>query len=205
MKRIIIFTFMLFFSMGLTEVYGAFAFKNNKGNKLYKKEKYKDALKKYMDAQIDEPESPILHYNMGNTYYKQKQYDKAVDEFTKSLTSNDKQVRAKAYYNLGNTHFQGRDYLKAIEYYKKTLEIDPTDEDAKYNIEISRKRLQQNMQNSDPNEDQDQQEQKQKKKQQDQSGNDNQKKDNNSKKRRNRNQQRKERWLKKMQSGCWML
>ena len=140
-------------------LFAGFASKNNKANKLYLKGQYEEALKKYTDAQIDNPESPILHYNMGNTFYKQKQLDKALEEYNKAINVKDNNIRANTLYNIGNTYFQMNDYLKAIENYKKTLEINPNDQDAKYNIEIARKKLQQNMQ---PNQENNQQDQKKK-------------------------------------------
>ncbi len=152
--------------------YANFASKVNKGNNLFEKEKYEDSLKKYTDAQLDNPESPILHYNMGNVYYKQGQYDKAIEELNKSLSSKENDLREKIYYNLGNTYFKKNDFMNAIEHYKKVLEINPDDEDAKYNIEITRKKMQENMQPQSGNQQQKQQQNQQQNKDQ-QSKNDN--------------------------------
>ena len=48
------------------------------------------------------------------------------------------------------------DFFKAIEYYKKALEIDPKDQDAKFNLEMARKKMKQNMK---PQQQQDQKDQ----------------------------------------------
>jgi len=145
MKKIIIIFFINFIFAKYT--FSGIASKNNKGNKLFEKEKYTEALKKYTDAQLNAPESPIIRYNVANTYYKLAEYDKALDEFNKALANTtDNSLKEKIYYNMGNTYFRMQDYVKAIENYKRALEIDPNDEDAKYNIEIARKRLQENLQ-----------------------------------------------------------
>ncbi len=173
-KYCIILLFLLIWSY---PCFAAFSLKNNKGNKIFEKGKYKKALKKYMDAQMENPESPVLHYNMGNVYYKQKQYNKAIEEYNKAISIKDSKSRAEIYYNSGNSHFKMNNYPQSIEFYKKTLEINPHDQDAKYNIEIARKRIQQNMQNSPSDQNNHNQNQdKNKQKGQPSQGDDNQKK-----------------------------
>jgi len=55
--------------------------KVKQGNKLFQKENYNDALKKYTDAQIDKPESPELFYNIANVLYKQSKYAESEQMF----------------------------------------------------------------------------------------------------------------------------
>jgi len=117
------------------------ASKNNEGNKLYKEGKVDEALSKWRDAQIENPDSGKLHYNIGNGLHEQKQYEDAFNEYEKSLDSKDSELQQKAYYNIGNTHYRMGKLPEAIEDYKKCLNINPKDEDAKYNIEFIKKKL----------------------------------------------------------------
>ncbi len=112
-----------------------------KGNTLYKKGKFEDALKHYTKARISMPTSSALSYNIGNIHYKKREYDKAIEAYEMALDSKDKTIKENSYFNMGNCYFQKEDYLKAIENYKKALELDPEDEDAKINLELARKKL----------------------------------------------------------------
>lgn len=125
------------------------ASKNNEGNKLYKEGRIDEALSKWRDAQIENPDSDKLHYNIGSGLHEQKKYEDAFKEYEKSLNSKDSELQRKAYYNMGNTHYRMGKLLEAIEDYKKCLDIDPNDEDAKYNIEFVRKKIKENLKKED--------------------------------------------------------
>lgn len=112
-----------------------------KGNALYKKGKYNEAMEEYTKARIKLPTEVGLNYNMGNINYKKKDWDKAIEEYKKAIESKNEILREKAYYNIGNCYFQKEDYLNAIEFYKKALDFNPKDEDAKINLELARKKL----------------------------------------------------------------
>ncbi|MBU4343456.1 MAG: tetratricopeptide repeat protein [Candidatus Omnitrophica bacterium] len=116
--------------------------KNKEGTKLYNEQRIDEALSKWRDAQIDSPDKKELHYNIGNALHEQEKYEEAFKEYEKSLDTKDAELQAKTYYNIGNTHYRMGKLPEAIEDYEKTLEIDPDDEDAKYNIEFIKKKLQ---------------------------------------------------------------
>ncbi|MFH1854640.1 MAG: tetratricopeptide repeat protein [Candidatus Omnitrophota bacterium] len=125
---------------------GPLAKKNKEGVKLYKEGRIDEALLKWRDAQIDSPDKEELHYNIGSALYRQKKYEDASGEYEKSLSSKDAEIHAKTYYNIGNSFYRMGKLPEAIEYYKKTLDINPDDEDAKYNIEFVRKKIKENPQ-----------------------------------------------------------
>ncbi|MCK5218370.1 VWA domain-containing protein [bacterium] len=106
----------------------------NKGNREYKKEKYETALKKYRDAQIKQPEHPIIHYNMGNTLYKLEKYPEAEQAYNRALKSKNRKLRAKTLYNLGNNNLKQEQYAEAVKRYQKALKLKPRDEDTIYNL-----------------------------------------------------------------------
>ncbi|OIO32629.1 MAG: hypothetical protein AUJ70_05175 [Candidatus Omnitrophica bacterium CG1_02_40_15] len=158
MKLLLIF---LFYISILGWAWGdSLASKNNEGNKLYKNGKIDEALSKWRDAQIENPDNDKLHYNIGNGLHEQKKYEDAFKEYEKSLNpdvgaehcsapTKDNEFKANTYYNMGNTHYRMGKLLEAIEDYKKCLDIDPNDEDAKYNIEFVRKKIKENLKKED--------------------------------------------------------
>ncbi|MEJ5167173.1 MAG: tetratricopeptide repeat protein, partial [Thermoanaerobaculia bacterium] len=67
-----------------------------KGNNLYKKGKYNEALENYTKARISLPTEAGLNYNMGNINYKKGDYEKALEEYQKALESKNENLRQKA-------------------------------------------------------------------------------------------------------------
>lgn len=133
----------------------SFSSLNKKGNKAYQEAKellqkekknealeaYERALKYYRDAEIEKPESPELSYNIGNVNYQQERYQDALEKYYKALSTDELENQAVTYYNMGNALYRSGEYAEAIQVYQKCLDINPDDEDAKYNIEFVRKKM----------------------------------------------------------------
>ena len=145
------------------------------GNAHYKAEAYDAALKAYQSAAEDRPEDAISHYNMGTALYQKKQFEKAADEFRRSLDAADPVHQAEGYYNLGNVQVQLNDIEGAIRSYKSALRLNPADLDAKHNLELALERLgQQSRQNRSESGDEGKDQQEQDQQQQDQQDRDEQ-------------------------------
>lgn len=126
-----------------------------KGNESFEQKKYDEALQFYKNAQVDAPESPELHYNIGSTLYKVRKYDDAVNEFSKVTSPDDPLLEEKSHYNTGVVQYRSgiqeynqKNYQKAVEWLGKCIEsniaalkINPEDEDAKFNLEQARRKL----------------------------------------------------------------
>tara|TARA_B100000315_G_C14542357_1_gene571550 strand:- start:780 stop:1619 length:840 start_codon:yes stop_codon:yes gene_type:complete len=125
-----------------------------KGNLLYNKKDFNQALERYKEAFKDLPESGIVNFNLGSAYYKKKNYKKAAEHFEKALVSDDEALEGKAHYNSGNAKYmqaiEARDQgltkavnllEESLHHYKQALSIDSSDEDAKYNFEFAKKEL----------------------------------------------------------------
>jgi Ca-activated chloride channel family protein len=110
------------------------------GNRSFKKGEYEKALNRYREAEITAPNSPVVHFNLGDALYKTDDLDGSVGEFQRSAAAQDRTVRSRAYYNLGNTAFRQEKYDDAVAHYKKALELNPHDIDAKYNLEYALRR-----------------------------------------------------------------
>ena len=124
-----------------SEVFASARSKNEEGNRLYRGKKYPEALKKYTEAQLEAPDSPQLHYNLGNVFYRQGEVEKAREEYRRALAAADRSLDPKAVYNLGNTFLSQEQYPEAVGAYQRALKLDPGDFDAKRNLELALLRL----------------------------------------------------------------
>jgi len=67
-------------------------------------------------------------YNAGNYDSAMRLYERILDTDVES---------APLYYNMGNAYYKMREYPMAIYCYEKALKIDPSDDDARTNLEIA--------------------------------------------------------------------
>ena len=91
--------------------------------------------------------------------------------YTRALLAGPTELKSEAAYNLGNARFRQGDFGPARDAYTRALQGDPSDADAKRNLELALRALQQQQQQQDdPSDSQDQQDQQQQQQQQDQNG-----------------------------------
>jgi Ca-activated chloride channel family protein len=122
------------------------------GNKLYGRGNYNEAINKYDEALIEEPQVLEPKFNKGNSYYRLDDLAKAQDLYREvAAESKDMELVTKAKYNLGNTYFQQgmkqrdsnlqkalEDLQTSIACWRGVLDIKPENEKAAKNIEVAR-------------------------------------------------------------------
>lgn len=140
--------------------------RNRRGNKYYRQEKYDEALTEYRSAQVLAPELPELAFNAGDALYRKGVAPDAVREFAKASGSADSLLAADAHYNAGTASLSMGDLETAIDSFKASLRIDPTDADAKHNLELALRLLDQQEQQEQQQEQQQQEDQQQEQDQQ---------------------------------------
>ncbi|MCG8429739.1 MAG: VWA domain-containing protein [Candidatus Omnitrophica bacterium] len=126
----------------------------SRGNSLYNKARYDQALEVYRQGIEQSPESEVLHFNAGAAAYKNGEYQAAGASFERVLLSDDERLEADARYNLGGARYMAGRALKeedisqavasleeALSYYKGALEFDHRDEDARFNYEFVKREL----------------------------------------------------------------
>ena len=116
--------------------------KTEQGNVDYEAGEYENALKNYTEAQVDLPESPELYYDIGNVLYRQGDPEGAAESYTRALLTAREQLVPLAAYNLGNARFAQQDYKEAIKAYQRALRAEPGDVQAKRNLELALRALQ---------------------------------------------------------------
>jgi Ca-activated chloride channel family protein len=109
---------------------------NEKANALFAAGDYQGALVTYRDLQQELPNSPELAVNIANVLHKLAEYPRALPEYGKAIAGRDLKLRAIAQYDRGNTLFRMGRYEDARDAYREVLRVDPSDRDAKFNLEI---------------------------------------------------------------------
>lgn len=122
-----------------------------KGYDAYQQEKYDTALKQYIDGQLQDPDNPSVLYNVGNAYYKMKNFKAAKEHYLQALPKAPPSLKPDLLYNLGNSAFRQGELKEAVENYKAALELNPDDQQTKENLSFVQKQLeqQQNQQKQD--------------------------------------------------------
>lgn len=115
----------------------------SKGNVRYHSKQHEEALKYYRSAVSVDSSRVEPHFNAGDALYRLGKYQECAKEFSMAVTSQTDSIAAMSYYNLGNSLFKAGDLSRAVEAYKRALLIDPGDEDAKFNLELALKLLEQ--------------------------------------------------------------
>lgn len=136
-----------------------------KGNQAYQKKNYDGAENAYRDALKVAPDNATANYNLGNTMYRKDNTDEAIQSYDNTIqNSGDSVIKEKASYNKGVAYQKEKKLQECISAYENALMMDPTDEDARQNLQRALKQLQQQQpQNQNNNK---QQEKKNQKKQQ---------------------------------------
>ncbi len=131
---------------------------NQQGLTDYDHGRYDPALEQFRRAQVLRPDLAQLDLNAGAGLYKKGEDERALREWQRAAQSDDEGLRNKAHFNQGNALFLMERYTDAAEAYKQVLRADPTDTDAKINLELALGKLrpQQNQQQPGQNQ-QDQQ------------------------------------------------
>ena len=151
-----------------------------RGNRDFKKENYREADIDYRKALVKDSTSVAANYNLANTLYRQgdmEQARKMLDRVKETAPATE--AAADYYYNLGDVAIAQQDWQTAVDALEQSLLRNPGDLQAKENYIYARKKLQeqQNQQQNDQN-DQNQDQQDNKDDQQNQDKNDDQNKNN---------------------------
>ena len=111
-------------------------------DQLYEKGRFSDAAKLYADRDMDNPRDIRYRYNRGCADYQASDFKGAMAAFSSVLKrTDDPDTRLKAVFNLGNAAFKQKDFASAKAYYRQALLLDPTNENARFNLELALREL----------------------------------------------------------------
>ena len=118
-----------------------------KGARLYAAGDFAGSAKA-LDRALAADSTPVRAYHAGNAYYRMRRYEDAAVRY-RLAAAGPQAVRQPSVFNLGNSLVRaaeeaperGQLLLDAIAAYEEALRLDPTDHDAKWNLELALKRL----------------------------------------------------------------
>jgi tetratricopeptide (TPR) repeat protein len=141
---------------------------NLQGNRAFVDGELEKAIREYVEAQAQAPNDPRVLYNMGNSLAKQGKSEDALSVLERSaLESEDPVLQRDARFNRGVVQMENEDLPGALRSFGEALTVDPTDAEARRNLELVLRKLQeqeqqqqqQEQQQNEQQENQDQQQQ----------------------------------------------
>ena len=119
------------------------------GNRDFKEGNYVDSEVKYRQALEMVPGMYEGLFNLGDALYKEERFADAASMWQQVAadSTRTKVERAEALYNIGNSLFREQKLQEALEKYKESLRLNPFDRDAKFNLALTKKLLEQNKDN----------------------------------------------------------
>ena len=125
---------------------------NKKGIDSYNKSNYEESVKNFTDALVEQPDSPVLKYNLGTTLSELGKKEESLRELSSAAKGSDNdELTSSAHFNAGNTLFRSNDFEKAINEYNEALKHDQSSKDIRHNLELAARKLQDQQQQKKEN------------------------------------------------------
>ena len=107
-----------------------------RGNELYTQKQYPQAETAYNEVIEKEPANGIAKFNRTNALYRQNKNDEAVKALDDlAFKTNETDIKSKSYYNKGVILSGQKKLEESIEAYKNALRNDPSDKQARENLQ----------------------------------------------------------------------
>jgi len=137
---------------------------NEDPDQLYEEGRFAEAAKGYADRDMDNPRDIRYRYNRGCADYQASDFKGAMAAFSSVLKrTEDPETQLKAVFNLGNAAFKKGDFASAKAYYQQAIVLDPTNENGRFNLELTLMELEKQKKKEEEKKKQQQQKDKQKK------------------------------------------
>jgi Ca-activated chloride channel family protein len=113
------------------------------GNRRFAAGDHRGAIRVYREALAKSPNDPALLANLGAALYRVNDFKGAEDAFARAQEASSRRpdVAARAGHGRGNALFRQERYREALDAYRSALEARPDDADARFNYELTLRKL----------------------------------------------------------------
>ena len=146
MRLLVFLLFTFIFSSAISQNERKMA---RKGNAYYEDSLFLESEIQYRKSLLKNNSSNNIKFNLSDAIFKQDRYDESITLLNEVISNtSDSVLKSESYYNLGNNLLKQQKLEDAIEAYKNCLRINPTDEEARYNLSKSISLLEKQNQNN---------------------------------------------------------
>jgi Ca-activated chloride channel family protein len=146
---------------------------------------------KYLVDSLHVQEDEVL-LNLANAYFQLNDTTNATGHYQSLTRSSKNTIRSKAQQQLGVMSNRNGKFEEALNHFKESIKSDPTNEDARYNYEMLKKKLEEQKKQEQQNKDQKQDEKKDQQKDKQDKKNEEQKKEQEKKEQEKKEQEKKD-------------
>jgi Ca-activated chloride channel family protein len=114
---------------------------NNRGNERFAEGAYSEALDEYRLAQMADPDLAVPYYNAANSHNRRSELSAVVSLAIQALRTASPELAADVWFNTANAFFDAEQWFEAVAGYREALRLRPDDRDAKHNLELAQRRL----------------------------------------------------------------
>jgi tetratricopeptide (TPR) repeat protein len=111
---------------------------NNLGVALERRGRLPDAAAAFERGALEDATLPQLHKNLGDSYYRSGRYDDALESYLRAVKHRPN-LGADVYLKLGNLRYRRQEREEANRCWKRALELEPTNQIARTNLETAGK------------------------------------------------------------------
>ena len=123
-----------------------------KGNDAYNKKEYDVAAESYKMVTDKDPANEKAQYNLGNALYKNGNPDEALKAYNEAIKiGKSKNDQSATWYNKGVSLQNNKKLPECIDAYKNALRLNPSDEEARFNLQKALQQQQKEQQQKDKN------------------------------------------------------
>src|SRR5689334_2894606 len=106
------------------------------GNKFYKKRAFDKAVPVYQQAVEKNPSSGVANYNLGNGQFRTGNFEGAERSYDSAVAhAPTPAFKERSYYNKGVALTKEKKLQESIQAYEQALLMDPSDADARFNLQ----------------------------------------------------------------------
>lgn len=112
-----------------------------KGNYFYQKGEFQQSTVCYLKALEKNKGIELISYNMGNVFYALGEGDSALAIWKDAEFTTDVKILFKLNFNRGVLFYRQGNYKEAYKNFRRALEINPSDNGAKINLELTLEKI----------------------------------------------------------------